>query len=71
MNNTSIIKEIENNYDVSGIISNQIPVWQYVRNLIYGQAIDDIKKTNRIKDFYHYIQNHNWRISQNSKKYKY
>ena len=71
MNPTSIIKEIENNYDVSGTISSQVPIWQYVRNLIYGQAIDDKIKKNRIKDFYHLIQNRNWGNCQNSKNIRY
>jgi len=37
MDQISIIKEIEENYNLNSMLSNQVPIWQYIRNLIYSQ----------------------------------
>ena len=71
MNSISIIKEIEENYDINSIVSNELPIWQYIRNLIYSQANPSKKTSTKIKSFYTLIQNHNWGNSSASENYKY
>ena len=43
MNLNSIIREIEYQYDVEKIVSNNIPIWQFLRNIISDQP-GDVKK---------------------------
>ena len=71
MNRISIINEIEENYDVNSILSNQVPIWQYIRNLIYGQPDCSKNLTRQVKDFYYLVRNHNWGNYQSCKKFKY
>ena len=71
MNQISIIKEIEENYNLNNIVSAQVPVWQYIRNLIYSQNIHQKKYSHRLKNFYCLLQNHNWGNYKASKNYKY
>ena len=71
MNRISIINEIEENYDVNSILSNQVPIWQYIRNLIYGQPDCSKNLTRQVKDFYSLVRNHNWGNYQSCKKFKY
>ena len=71
MNSISIIKEIEENYDINSIVSNELSIWQYIRNLIYSQSNPSKKTSTKIKSFYTLIQNHNWGNYSDSKNYKY
>ena len=71
MNRISIINEIEENYDVNSVVSNQVPIWQYIRNLIYGQPNYSKNLSKQIKDFYCLVQNHSWGNYQSCKKFKY
>jgi len=71
MDQISIIKEIEENYNLNNIVSSQLPVWQYIRNLIYSQNSHQKKYSNRLKDFYCLLQNYNWGNYKDSKNYKY
>ena len=71
MNRISIINEIEGNYDVNSMVSNQVPIWQYIRNLIYGQTDCSKNLHRQVKDFYCLARNHNWGNYQSFKKFKY
>ena len=71
MKQISIIKEIEENYNLNNIVSAQVPIWQYIRNLIYSQNIHREKYSNRLKKIYCLLQNHNWGNYKVSKNYKY
>ena len=70
MNLTSIIREIEHKYDVENILSNNIPIWQFLRNIIFDQG-NDIKKINNIKKIYYLLRNKNWGNYSVSQKHKY
>tara|TARA_Y100000768_G_scaffold386098_1_gene373706 strand:- start:9718 stop:11034 length:1317 start_codon:yes stop_codon:yes gene_type:complete len=70
MNLNSIIREIEYQYDVEKIVSNNIPIWQFLRNIISDQP-GDVKKINNLKKVYYLIKNKNWGNYRVSKKYKY
>ena len=73
MNPSSLIKEIENSYDILNVSSNELPIWQYVRNLLYNQTVFYSQKpsSNRIKDFYYLIKNYNWGNQSKLKGHKY
>ena len=71
MNQISIIKEIENNCDVNSIVSGQLPIWQYIRNLIYSQDNYNKNRSTKLKDFYCLARNYNWGNYKSSKNYKY
>jgi len=70
MKNISKIREIEENYNLNTITSDNVPIWQYIRNLLYSQKINDIR-SNRLKDFYLIMANRNWGNYNSSKNYKY
>jgi len=70
MNLISKIQEIEKNYDVETVISNNVPIWQFLRNIVHNQ-IYDIKKINKIKKAYYLLKNKNWGKYSISEKYKY
>ena len=70
MNLTSIIREIEHKYDVENILSNNIPIWQFLRNIIFDQG-NDIKKINKITKIYYLLRNKNWGNYSVSQKHKY
>ena len=73
MNQINIIKEIENNYAVENISCNDLPVWQYLRNLLYNQSIPSSPQypLNRIKNGYFMLKNYRWGNSSKTKEYKY
>ena len=37
MNQVDLIKDIEEKYDIKNISSNDLPIWQYIRNLLCNQ----------------------------------
>ena len=49
---TDLIKKIENNHNIYDILSNELPIWQYIRNLLYNQILfsNQNNTSNRIKD---------------------
>ena len=58
MNPNQLIKEIETTYDVHKISSRGLPVWQYIRNLLYNQIVfPQQNSSNRIKSFYYLMKN--------------
>ena len=70
MNLISKIHEIEKNYNVETVISNNVPIWQFLRNIVHNQSYD-IKKINKLKKAYYLLKNKNWGKHSISDKYKY
>ena len=62
MNQVDLIKDIEEKYDIKNISSNDLPIWQYIRNLLCSQNIQSNHQAplNTIKRGYYMMKNRSW-----------
>ena len=73
MNNfIKLIKALDKQNDIQSISSNNLPIWQYVRNLLYSknQLNNSWQPVNRLKNFYRLMKNYQWK-SLDKKTYQY
>ena len=73
MNQVDLIKDIEEKYDIKNISSNDLPIWQYIRNLLCSQNIQSNHQAplNTIKRGYYMMKNRSWGNIPKQKTYKY